>query len=350
MARALRIEYPDAWYHVTCRGNERKTIFKDDADRSKLLKILETTTHLYNVDVHAYVLMDNHIHIVLNTHEANLQRFMQRFNTAYTVYFNRRHQRIGHLYQGRYKALLIDADSYLLELSRYVHLNPGRIKKQTGLSQEEKRKIMRAYSWSSFKGYTQLRDRFPFVNYSKILGMMGSGDDGGTRRRYGSFVLSGISEDYMNNAIWEGVKGQTILGSEEFVDWVRGRYLSKKKGDRRELPGLKDLERGKSPETVKEIAGEVASHFGVREEDLYSRYTSSREARSVFMELCCQYLSRAMSLSEIGEKVGNVTVGALSHNRKRLGVRMKEDAGLRKLVEELKRTLENQSVFSTVKV
>ena len=136
MARPLRTEYPGAWYHVTCRGNERRAIFGDDRDREIFLEIVDKTRELFGVEVHGYVLMENHVHLILMTPEGNLQKFMQRLNTSHTVSFNRRHRRSGHLFQGRYKAILIDADSYLLELSRYLHLNPVRVKRY---SQCEKR-------------------------------------------------------------------------------------------------------------------------------------------------------------------------------------------------------------------
>jgi len=138
MARPLRIEYPGAFYHVTCRGNERKQIFQDDADRHTFLDILDASLKTFKVSLHGYVLMDNHFHLIVETPEANLGKLMQRFNTAYTIYYNRRHNRNGHLYQGRYKAILIDADEYLLELSRYVHLNPVRIRKYSRSPNEKK--------------------------------------------------------------------------------------------------------------------------------------------------------------------------------------------------------------------
>jgi REP element-mobilizing transposase RayT len=139
MTRPLRIQFRGAWYHVTSRGNERRDIFSDDTDRGRFLEILADSAAIYGTQIHAYVLMTNHFHLVVHTPQANLSRFMQRFNTTYTVYFNRRYYRRGHLFQGRYKALLVDADNYLLELSRYVHLNPVRVKPNASLSLSEKR-------------------------------------------------------------------------------------------------------------------------------------------------------------------------------------------------------------------
>jgi hypothetical protein len=197
-----------------------------------------------------------------------------------------------------------------VELSRYVHLNPVRIKKHASLDIKEKQKIMKGYPWSSFRGYTHLRERLPFVEYGKILGMIGGGDEEVTRRHYGGFVLSGIAKD-RNIRFWEGVRGQSVLGSDDFVNWVKGHFLSGKEVDKRELPGLKALEKEDEPHRMEAIAREVASGFSVKEEDLYLRFSPQREARSVFMEFCCLYLGRSMSFSQIGRRMGEVSVAAL---------------------------------------
>ena len=336
MARPIRIEYPGAWYHVTCRGNERRAIFSDDRDRSQFLEILFTTRDIYRIEVHAYVLMENHFHLVVMTPEGNLHGFMQRFNTAYTVYYNRRHRRSGHLYQGRYKAILIDADAHLLELTRYLHLNPVRIKEYSGLDLKEKREIIRLYPWSSYRGYIRLKDRQGFMNYSKVLAMVGSGDDPEGRRRYRQFVMGLIFKD-MDITFWEDVKGQAVLGSEDFVNGIYERFLSKAKLNRREQPGLKELERGQL-RTMEEVAREVAMVFQVPESELYRPRTPCRIARSVFMEICRRYLTRRRPLSEIGGRVGGVSGSALNQNRKRLEARMRTDERLKGMVQKLTET------------
>jgi len=124
MARPLRIEYPGAFYHVTSRGNEQKDIFKNRRDREKFLKYLASATQRYAATVHSYCLMSNHYHLLLETPEGNLSEIMRHINGAYTTYFNIKRKRSGHLFQGRYKSILIEADEYLVELSRYIHLNP----------------------------------------------------------------------------------------------------------------------------------------------------------------------------------------------------------------------------------
>jgi hypothetical protein len=229
------------------------------------------------------------------TPEANLKKFMQRFNTTYTVYFNRCHRRSGHLFQGRYKAILIEKDEHLVGLSRYIHLNPVRIKKY---SQVEKRKILKGYAWSSYGGYTHLRKRQPFTHYSEILDIAGGGDSFGGRRKYEQFVKDGIMKD-MNITFWKGVRGQAVLGSDDFVDWIYERFLSKKNEDRRELSGIKDLQTG--PGTVEEIGRAVAREFGVEEEGLYQP-RGVPQARSILMELCRVHFDKVCQISLSGKK------------------------------------------------
>jgi len=167
MARSLRIQYLGAWYDVTSRGNERRRIFADDRDRKKLLEIVAKSVESFRVQVHCYVLMANHYHLLLMTPEGNLQAFMQRLNTAYSVYFNHRHGRSDHLLQGRYKAIVIEADPHLAELSRYLHLNPVRIRTHSQKEIAHKREIMSNYRRSRFPGYTSVRRREHFRSESR---------------------------------------------------------------------------------------------------------------------------------------------------------------------------------------
>ena len=130
MARPLRVDYPGALYHVTARGNERKAIFRHDADREQFLAVLAHAVERYRLRLHAYVLMDNHYHLLVETPEANLSLALRHLNGVYTGAFNRAHRRVGHLFQGRFKAIVVDKESYLLELSLYIHLNPVRTTRQ----------------------------------------------------------------------------------------------------------------------------------------------------------------------------------------------------------------------------
>ncbi len=134
MARPLRLEFAGALYHVTSRGNERKPIYLDEADFDGFLSILGDVCERYNWVIHSFCLMSNHYHLLVETPDANLSKGMRQLNGVYTQWFNRSHQRVGHLFQGRYKAILVDKDAYLLELNRYIVLNPIRAKMVDSLS------------------------------------------------------------------------------------------------------------------------------------------------------------------------------------------------------------------------
>src|SRR3989337_3724867 len=144
MGRPLRIEFSGALYHITSRGNERKSIFIDDADRFRFLEILKDYHDRYDILLHSFVLMNNHYHRILETPQGNLLKVMHGINGGYTGYFNRKYGRLGHLLQGRYKGIVVDKDRYLIELSRYVHLNPMR----AGIEEKPEQ-----YQWNSYRGY-----------------------------------------------------------------------------------------------------------------------------------------------------------------------------------------------------
>ena len=220
MARPLRIQYSDAYYHVTCRGNDRRSIYRDDSDRELFLEKLKASLEIYGVALHAYVLMGNHFHLLVQTPKANLSEFMRHFNIAYTGAYNRRHKRVGHLYQGRYKAILVEGDIYLLELSRYLHLNPIRIKPHKGKGYTEQWRVLEKYRWSSLRGYLKATERESWVNYDEVLGQVG-----GSRNRYRQFIEEGLERGY--NTPWENLKGQVILGREEFVRKLKGKTNGK---------------------------------------------------------------------------------------------------------------------------
>jgi len=141
MARALRIKYKNALYHITSRGNERRNIFENDHDREFFSQTLKESLNTYNVILYSYVLMSNHFHLLLETPLANLSELMRQFNITYTSYYNRKYNRVGHLFQGRYKGILVQKDNYLNILSRYIHLNTVRVVKMENVSISKKRNI-----------------------------------------------------------------------------------------------------------------------------------------------------------------------------------------------------------------
>lgn len=217
MARPLRIEYPGAVYHVTSRGNARQPIFRDERDREALLTTLHRVTARYRWLCHAYCLMTNHYHLVVETPEGNLVRGMRQLNGVYTQTFNRRHGRGGHLFQGRYHAVLVQKESHLLTACRYVVLNPIRA-----------RAVQRPdrWKWSSYAGTAGIKAPHPCLTTDWILGQLGR-TRGDAAQRYRAFVQAGIGAE----SIWSQVKGQTLLGREDFVQrligYVRGRETTK---------------------------------------------------------------------------------------------------------------------------
>ena len=334
MARPLRIEFPGAWYHVTSRGNERKSIFSDDSDRRKFLEIVASSVESYRVQVHAYVLMANHFHLLLMTPQGNLQSFMQRLNTAYTVYFNRRHRRAGHLLQGRYKAILIDVDSHLAEISRYLHLNPVRVKKFSNQEIGFKKKLLSNYPWSSYPGYISLRKRHRFVTYEVILSVVGGKDDARGRRAYREFVLAGIAKD-MNITYWKDVRGQVVVGSDQFVNRILEQVL---KEQREKAPGEKVhgyFNELFPPVAVEPVAETVGEKFEVEVEELLRKRSKHRQARRFLLALCYDLFGGRESLSEIGAKLGPVSAAALCRNRKILEDELNHDKRLARTYREI---------------
>lgn len=172
MARKLRVEYPGAIYHITHRGNGRRRIFNDDRDRERFLVRLAESADTYNIRVFMFCLMSNHVHLVCETPQGNISRFMQSLITGYTVYFNLKNKHCGHLFQGRFGAKLVEGDSYLLSLTRYVHLNPVFIAAVKKLPLQDRLARLNAWRWSSYQGYVDGTRALKFVEYGPVLAMV----------------------------------------------------------------------------------------------------------------------------------------------------------------------------------
>jgi len=220
MSRPLRLEFSGALYHVTSRGNEKKAIYLEDSDFELFLSLLAEVCLRFNWVIHSYCLMTNHYHLVIETPEGNLSRGMRHLNGVYTQRFNSKHKRVGHLYQGRYKAILVDKESYLLELCRYVVLNPVRAKMV---------KEPDEWRWSSY-----------LVTVGELAGFDGLATDAillqfGVQRglaieRFQEFVLQGVGK-----VIWGDLKHQIYLGSSDFVV-KQMKYLKDYEGELSEVP------------------------------------------------------------------------------------------------------------------
>ena len=216
MSRPIRIEFPDALYHVTARGDRREDIFEDDEDRHMFLSTLEQAITQFNWICHAWCLMDNHYHLLVQTPDGNLSKGMRQLNGVYTQASNRRHQRVGHLFQGRYKAILVDSDAYLLELSRYVVLNPvraGLVKKPAD------------WAWSSYRASMGLEPSPRWLAADGLLAQFAKRRSL-AQQRYAQFVAEGINAA----SPWAKLKGQVFLGDEQFMQRMQA-HLGAEKND-----------------------------------------------------------------------------------------------------------------------
>lgn len=207
MARPLRLEYPGALYHVTARGNAQNAVFLEDRDRDTFLACLSDVVVRLGWLCHAYCLMDNHYHLLIETPDGNLSQGMRQLNGVYTQRFNRHHRRVGHLFQGRYKAILIERDSYLLEVCRYVVLNPVRARMV---------KHIERYPWSSYPATLGMTACPGWLHTDGVLGHFGKRRSI-ARQRYAEFVAQGIGLA----SPWAAVQGQALLGTAPFVEKIR---------------------------------------------------------------------------------------------------------------------------------
>jgi len=213
MARPLRLELAGGFYHVTSRGDRREDIYEDDEDREKWLNLLGANCKRFNWRCHAYCLMDNHYHIVVETAEANLSKGMRQLNGVYTQYYNRRHGRVGHVFQGRFKGILVERDAYLLELARYVVLNPIRA---------EMTKTLKSWKWSSYKAMVGEVTAQTWLETDWILRQF-TKHRTSAMKSYANFVREGIGLP----SIWTNIQNQVFLGSEDFVNKNQKKILKK---------------------------------------------------------------------------------------------------------------------------
>jgi putative transposase len=206
MARKPRIHYPGALYHVTLRGNARQEIFFDDADRCRFYLLLQEGIERFGHRVLAFCLMSNHVHLAIQVGEVPLSRIMQNLSFRYTLWINRRRNRVGHLFQGRFKAFLVDADSHLLELTAYIHLNPVR----AGLSAGP-----HVYPWSSHRAYLGL-EAIPWLAADAVLGQFSS-QLGRARTRFAQFVGDRLEQGHREDFYGKGSLDARIIGADRFI-------------------------------------------------------------------------------------------------------------------------------------
>lgn len=251
MARPLRIKYDGAVYHITSRGNARANIFKDIGDWQEFLEILKGVISRYIWVCHGYCLMDNHYHLIIETPLGNISEGMRQLNGVYTQYFNQKYKTVGHIFQGRFKGILIEKDEHLLEVIRYVVLNPVRAKKCKSVSE---------YKWSSYRETAGLKkvDNFLFTDW--VLAQF-SNNRSEAVKRYIEYVDAGIEAQ-----LWDKLVGQIYYGSEKFIEKVTGRTEVLK-----EIPRIQQQPfRPRLQELVKEEQGILQAYrdYGYKMKDI----------------------------------------------------------------------------------
>ena len=343
MARPLRIERAGGWYHVTGRGNERRAIYRDNRDRQHFCELLAEMVRRFRVRLHAFVLMDNHYHLIIELIEPNLSRSGHWLNVSYSVWFNRRHGRSGHLFQGRFKSVVVDPIAWGLDLSRYVHLNPVRVAR-LGLGKSEQQRIrvgaslapdakvvkerireMRRYRWSSYRAYVGLGSRSEWLECEAVLAL-GGGKKAEQKRNYREYVEGAIREG-MPPRPWEQLKEQVVLGGAEFLARLRQHVT----GDAREQRGARRLAMARP--TLAEVIGWVERVKGESWADFRDRHGDSGRDLVLYLgrRVCglkLKELAQAASLRDYSA----VTL-AVKRFEKRLGRNQADQAQLKRVCQ-----------------
>ena len=284
MARPLRIEFPGAVYHITSRGNDRKEIFGDDLDREAFLEILYRVSVRYHWLCHAYCLMDNHYHLLIETPDGNLSIGMRQLNGVYTQLFNKGHGRVGHLFQGRFQGIVVQKDSHLLEASRYIVLNPIRAKLVKNPYQ---------WIWSSYSATTGQRSPPPCLTVDWILGQLAS-ERKTAEEIYRKFVRAGMRAE----SIWKELRGQSILGEDDFVEGMRDHVTGKE-----HIPEISKRQRFINRPILENIfTTGVLQSKGARDEriiEAVERYGYSQKQIADHLGLHFSSVSRIIRMKEI---------------------------------------------------
>jgi putative transposase len=309
MARQWRIEYPKALYHVLSRGNGGQDIYRSDDDRHLFLSLLGDLSERYNIEVFAYVLMSNHYHLLLRTKDANLSKAMQWFGTTYTRKFNLNNHSSGHLFQGRFKSIIVENDAYLLRLSCYIHRNPVRAGIVDKISN---------YPWSSYHFYGYKKKPPEWLRVNLILKQL-SGKD---RHRAYRTKVQQYSEE--QGSLLDDIKHGLIYGSEKFVASIKDRFLGDKKDV--ELPQHNQMFREFDPE---KLLSDASKSLGVDLKKLRDQKrinSNDKDQRDMLIYLLWQ--TKRLSNQGIGDFFG-LTYSAVSKIVNRFNDRVRDERGLK---------------------
>lgn len=332
MARHLRLEYEGAIYHVTSRGNERSDIFALDEDKQRFVEKLAENVERHHVRLYAYVVLRNHDHLLLETPRANLAAFMQQLNTSYTMHYNVRHDRVGHVFSGRYKAKLVSGDEYLLALTRYVHLNPVKITGMRDRPLAERVTALRAYRWSSYGDYVGVRKPEGWVDVGPLSALAGE-YAGGRKEGYRVFVESGLAED--DGDLREAMqRSSKAVGGWRFCRQVERDYRRRRRRAGAEVDvAMRRVEAGVDPA---EVTAQVARAFKAAPEELRKRRSLS-DGRLVAALLLKELTG--LSQRDIGRLVGLGDGSGLGRLLKKAEGELASRVSLRRRYATLRKTL-----------
>ena len=319
MSRPLRILYPDAWYHVMNRGRSRVQIYRAPEDYFAFVELLREASAMWKVRIAAYCLMSNHYHLLVQTPGANLSRFVRHLNGLYTQYFNRTYKSDGPLFRGRYKSIVVESDSYLLELVRYIHRNPL----QAGLV-----KRLEDYRWSSHRMYISRSNEVNWLHKDYVLSML-EADKQSRRQAYIDFMKQEAAD--MISKLYNKGKLPLLLGTKEFINDIRHRYQGR--SNIKDTPQVRELFQEKS-----KVEKAVSSAYQVAVEELLkSRRGNYNEARNVAIYLMRKYTGA--SLSDIGYRFEMRSYSSVSSVLQRMQQALRRNISLRQRVEEAERLL-----------
>ncbi len=324
------------WYHVTNRGQHRALIFRDDRDREHFLELLEEMRRRHRVRVYAFVLMPNHYHVLLGTPDANASRAIQWLNVAYSVWFNRRHELSGHVFQGRFKAILVEHGAWGLELSMYMHLNPVAARQQERAAQragltappspeqvQRRLEELRGYKWSSYRAYAGYQKNPPWLDSQTLLERLGR-TTAGRSENYRELVEDRVRQGVAESP-WQQLKWGLVLGGERFASKVRGHLRV-----HGESQGQRDLRKQWSfdaiVQKVERIKGERWEQFRDRHGDW---------GRDVALWAGWRYAG--LTLAELGVHVGGIHYTSVLQAIKRLATRSRSVRALRQTMDRLDR-------------
>jgi putative transposase len=322
MSRPLRIQYPNAWYHVMNRGRRREAVFESKDDFQLFLDILHEAIELFSLRISAYCLMTNHYHLLVQTPDSNLSRCMRHINGVYTQRFNAAHGLDGQLFRGRYKAILVGEDSYLLQLVRYIHKNPVRA---------DMVKSTELYEWSSHKGYLSKANKWDWLHKQIILSMI-TKDQKQQLKGYRAFMAENESESFLEKMNLK--KLPSVLGEQAFVRMIKDKFFERKRHI--EVPESKRL----AP-SADRIINAVCVNYGMDEAQLLlAKRGTINEARSLAIYLF-RYM-RGASLNDIGKTFDISSYSTVSSIIERFKARMHSDRKLSRKVEMLRESLMRQ--------